>query len=124
MEDTPRISDAEWLVMQLLWRSESLTSSEMIQELTETTDWKPKTIQTLIGRLVKKNIISYKKEGRKHHYYALISEDESIRQESETFLQKIYGGRLKPMLAHFVQNRNLTPEEIEELKRILDERSR
>jgi len=121
-EEAPNITEAEWIVMQVLWKSESLTISEMIHELTQSTDWKPKTIQTLVTRLVNKNIVGYKQEGRKRRYYALVSEEESIQNESESFLQRIFGGALQPMLVHLVKTNKLSQDDVEELKRLLDER--
>lgn len=121
-EEAPNITEAEWIVMQVLWKSESLTISEMINELAQSTDWKPKTIQTLVTRLVNKNIVGYKQEGRKRRYYALVSEEESIQNESESFLQRIFGGALQPMLVHLVKTNKLSQDDVEELKRLLDER--
>ncbi|MBS4199618.1 BlaI/MecI/CopY family transcriptional regulator [Bacillus sp. FJAT-49732] len=108
--------------MQVFWKSDSLTMSEIIYELTQSTDWKPKTIQTLVTRLVNKKVVGYQQEGRKHRYFALVSEEESIKNESESFLHRIFGGSLQPMLVHLVKTNKLSQDDVEELKRLLDER--
>ncbi|MBS4197951.1 BlaI/MecI/CopY family transcriptional regulator [Bacillus sp. FJAT-49870] len=108
--------------MQVLWKSDSLTISKIIHELTQSTDWKPKTIQTLVNRLVNKKVVGYQQEGRKRRYFALVSEEESIQNESKSFLQRIFGGALQPMLVHLVKTNKLSQDDVEELKRLLDER--
>jgi len=120
--EKPNITEAEWMVMQVLWNSDSLPMNEIIQELMKTTDWKQKTIQTLVTRLVNKNVVGYQQEGRKRQYFALVSEEESIQNESESFLQRIFGGALQPMLVHLVKTNKLSQDDVEELKRLLDER--
>ncbi|MCJ8009654.1 BlaI/MecI/CopY family transcriptional regulator [Lederbergia wuyishanensis] len=121
-EEAANITEAEWVVMQVLWNSDSLPMSEIIHELTQSTDWKPKTIQTLVTRLVSKKVVGYEQEGRKRRYFALVSEEESIQNESESFLQRIFGGALQPMLVHLVKTNKLSQDDVEELKRLLDER--
>ncbi|WP_325167533.1 BlaI/MecI/CopY family transcriptional regulator [Lederbergia citri] len=121
-EESPKITEAEWVVMQVLWKSDSLTISKIIHELTQSTDWKPKTIQTLVNRLVNKKVVGYQQEGRKRRYFALVSEEESIQNESKSFLQRIFGGALQPMLVHLVKTNKLSQDDVEELKRLLDER--
>ena len=91
------------------------------QELQTT---KPKTIKTLLSRLINKKAIGFKKKGREYHYYPLVAEDECIRAESRSFVQRVFGGAAKPMLAAFLENEDLSPEEIKELKRILNKRGR
>jgi len=125
MQDVPRISDAEWEVMKLVWASPSpIGAAEMIEALGEKTGWKPKTIKSLISRLLKKQALHYEQDGRAYRYYALITEAESVRAESQSFLARVFGGSLTPMLAHFMEDKQLTTQEIEELKRILEKKER
>ena len=117
------ISDAEWEVMRICWSMNvPFTANEIVETLKEYNDWKPNTIKTLIGRLVKKGVLGYKEDGRNYLYYPLMAEKECIKAESESFLNRVFGGALKPMLVTFLQEEKLSHEEIEELKRILDER--
>lgn len=122
MDDVPRISDAEWRVMRVVWKRGRATTNEVIEALEHTSDWKPKTIMTMLNRLTKKGVLAFDKKGRAHDYYALVPETKCIRAESHSFLQRVYGGALKPMLANFLQEGNLSEEEIGELRKMLDER--
>jgi BlaI family penicillinase repressor len=120
MKEIPRISEAEWEVMKVLWADSPMLSSEIVGKFEDKSSWKPKTIKTLISRLVQKEAIGYREEGRSYFYYPLVSEEECVKAENESFLKRIYGGALKPMLVHFLQDEKLSREEIEELKHILE----
>ncbi len=120
---TPHISDAEWRVMRILWRDSPLTANEVIARLDDT-QRSANTIRTLINRLAAKKVLGYTKEGRNHLYRPMVKEADCVRAESRSFLQRVYGGALKPMFAAFIEDEKLTPEEIEELKRILDDKRR
>ena len=122
MKAIPRISQAEWKVMKVLWARAPRTANEVVEALAPTTTWHPKTIKTLISRLLKKKAIGFEKKGRAYDYYPLVDEAECVRAESRSFLRRVYGGALQPMLAHFLENHELSPQEIAELKRILDEK--
>lgn len=118
----PKISDAEWEVMQVLWRHSPATAKQMIDQLSQSHDWSPTTIKTLISRLVKKGAVTYEAEGKVYYYSPAVSEKECYRAERRSFLQRLYNGSLAPMLMHFLEDEPLTKEEIEELKKILDEK--
>lgn len=123
MSEIPKISDAEWEVMKVFWAQPApCTANYVVNSLSKHTDWKPNTIKTLIARLVRKNALGYQEDGRNYLYYPLITEAECVQAESKSFLQRVYAGALKPMLVHFLQDEQLSREEIEELKRILEER--
>ena len=121
-EASCKISDAEWLVMRVLWQESPLTASLVIEQLRSNTRWSPKTIQTLITRLVKKRALGVNKVLRLNHYYPLISEEECMREETNSFLQKVYGGSLQLLLANFVKNESLSEKDIQELKNLLDKK--
>ncbi|MDR3602603.1 MAG: BlaI/MecI/CopY family transcriptional regulator [Desulfosporosinus sp.] len=123
MKETPNISDAEWEVMKICWaKSVPCTANEIVKALEQSNDWKPNTIKTLIGRLVKKGALSFQEEGRVYIYYPLVTEEECIKAESKTFLNRVFGGALKPMLVTFLQEEKLSQDDIEELKQLLEER--
>lgn len=125
MSEMPRISEAEWEVMKLFWAADSpLTAVDVNEALGERTGWKPATVKSLISRLLKKKALGYEQEGRIYRYYPLISESESVRAESDSFLDRVFGGALKPMFVHFLDEKELTPNDIAELKRMLEERER
>ena len=119
MTRIPRISETEWEVMKVVWSRSPISAQEIIDLLAAQDDWHPKTVKTLLGRLVKKRAVGFKKEGRAYLYRPLVKESECVAAESESFLDRVFGGSLKPMLAHFADTRKLSPDEIAELKRLL-----
>lgn len=124
MKDIPGISQAEWEVMKVLWSKAPSTANEVVQSLETNNGWKPNTIKTLISRLVKKKAVGFKEEGRFYLYYPLVSEAECRKAESRSFLNKIYGGSLKPMLVNFLREEKLSEQDIEELRGILNEKTK
>lgn len=122
MQKVPSISEAEWEVMKVVWAKSPCTSSQIIDVLDENKDWNPKTIKTLINRLVNKNILGFKKDGRRYLYYSLIEQSECIRAENQSFLSRVYDGAIKSMLVNFIKENDLSKEDIDDLKNILNER--
>jgi len=121
MKPIPKISETEWEVMQVLWKKSPLSAGEIIEVLaTADPTWHPKTAKTLLNRLVKKRALGYKKEGRAYLYRPLVKEADCAVSESESFLDRVFGGSLKPMLAHLVERKKLSAAEIRELKRLLE----
>lgn len=118
--DKQQITDAEWLIMKVLWRNPSLTSSEIIEKLKPDTTWNSKTIHTLISRLVKKGIVEAKKNGTFYLYSALISEEECKKVETKSFIEKMYDGSLHLLVMNFLKNEKLSEDELKKLKDILD----
>ena len=117
----PRIAESEWKVMKVLWsKTEPMPAYDIINELSGTEDWQPKTVKTLLNRLVKKGALGYRKYKNLYLYHPRVREKDCVRAESESFLKRCFDGALQPMLAHFVEHRKLEPEEIEQLHRILD----
>ena len=107
--------------MKLIRTEAPVSTKEVTEKLTEESSWKPKTIQTLLARLVKKGVIGYKKEGRVFVYTPLIKEEDYVEQESSSFLNKFYDGALNSMVVNFLEQDKLTEDDISELKKILDE---
>ncbi len=122
MKKLPKISESEWLVMKVLWASAPLTGNEVVEALAESTAWSPKTIKTLLNRLVKKKALGFEKQGRSYSYSPLVGEEDCARAETRSFLNRVHGGALRPMIANFLEEERLTAKEIEELKRMLDEK--
>lgn len=122
MSKLHRISDAEWEVMKVIWRLEEVTSSEVIDNLKDKQNWKNTTIKSLISRLLNKEAIGFKKLGKEYFYFPLVSEEECIKEEMESFLNKVFNGSLNSMLLSFIKSDNLTKEEIRELKDALNMR--
>ena len=124
MEQVPSISEAEHQVMKVIWMNNPIMASEIINILTEKTDWKPKTIKTLINRLLKKEAIGYEKSGREDIYYPIIEEADFVKTESRMFVKRLFGGAMKPMLVSMVENEDLTLEDIDELRKYIIEKKK
>ena len=124
MTSVPKITPSEWEVMKLLWGRAPQTSAEIVETLSLRTTWTPKTIRTLINRLVKKGALEFKKEGRIHHYSAVAAQKDCALAETRSFVERVYGGALEPMLANFLEAEVLSDEEIEKLKRIIEDKER
>lgn len=117
------ISDSEWLVMKVIWEKKEAKSSEIAAKLYDSTKWSDKTIITLLNRLVNKGILATKKDSndkRAYVYYPLVSEQECIEAETDSFLQKCFNGAVKDLMLNIIDKRKLTKSDIEELKNILD----
>jgi BlaI family penicillinase repressor len=125
MTTVPRISDTEWEIMHVIWERHPLTASEVVEKLAAgDPSWHPKTVRTLLTRLVRKQALDYKANGRAYVYSPLVSEEECVATASESFLDRVFGGSLRPMLAHFVEKRKLTKEDLEEMRKLLDGHSK
>ncbi len=123
MKENIQISEAELEVMKLLWKNEKMTSPEIVEELLQTSEWKDKTILTLINRLVKKGAVNAEKEsGKAFLYSANINEDEYKQEQSNSLINKLFNGSISLMMSNFVKSNNISNEDIEELKRILESR--
>lgn len=107
--------------MQVIWRRPGIAAHEVIAAL-DSTGWSEATVKTLLNRLLKKKAVSFRKEGKAYLYTALISEADCQRSETKTFVQRVFSGSVMPMLAHFVQSEQLTEAEIQELKKLLQEK--
>lgn len=123
MKENIQISEAELEVMKLLWKNKKMTSPEIVEELLKTSDWKDKTILTLINRLVKKGAVNAEKEsGKAFLYSANINEDEYKQEQSNSLINKLFNGSISLMMSNFVKSNNISNEDIEELKKILESR--
>jgi len=119
---SPRISDAEWEVMEILWGRHPLTALEIVSTLTPRHPWKDQTIRTMLGRLVRKGAVDYRAEGKTYFYSPAVERAHCVRGESRTFFQKILRGASAPILIQLLEETKLSKAEITELKRILKEK--
>lgn len=120
--DSLKISDSEWEIMKIIWQNPNCTAGEVIDALKDKKEWQPKTVKTLIRRLVDKKALGYEQYKREYKYYPLVEERDCVKEESKSFLQRVYRGSLKNMLLNFIEDESLTKEDIDELTRILEER--
>jgi BlaI family penicillinase repressor len=117
---TPKISEAEWEVMKVLWENSPLTANEIVETLSKRTRWQRETIRTLINRLVRKKAVGFEKQGRQHHYYPIVAEAECIKAETRSLVKRLRVSAIEPMLAALVEEQRLSEEQIARLKEILD----
>jgi BlaI family penicillinase repressor len=106
--------------MKVIWERSPVSANEIIETRAIKAAMHPQVARTLINRLVKKGVVGFKKEGRAYLYFPLVEEAECVTAASESFLASVFGGSLKPMIAHFVEHKKLSAKEIEELKQLLD----
>jgi BlaI family penicillinase repressor len=120
MSKVPKISETEWELMKVVWMQPPVSSGQIIEALTrKDSTWHPKTVKAFLNRLVRKGALGFKKEGRAYLYSPLVKEEDCVDAASESFLERVFGGSLKPMLAHFVEHKKLSEAEIRELRRML-----
>lgn len=120
MKRTPRISETEWEIMKVIWRQAPCSAEQIIEVLKKNDrSWHPRTAKAFLNRLVKKKVLGFHKEGRAYLYRPLLPREECVDVASESFLGRVFGGSLKPMLAHFVERDKLSSEEIRELRELL-----
>jgi BlaI family penicillinase repressor len=118
----PAISEAEWVVMQVVWQRGVATANQVVEALETKMAWKPKTIHTLLRRLVQKKALAYDKKGREHEFRPLVEAADCIRVASRSFLDRFFGGRVAPFLACFLESESLSRAELEELRRLLEKK--
>ena len=118
----PKISDAEWRVMKLLWEKSPRTANEIVDELEGNVNWNAQTIRTLINRLVQKGAINFEKDGRAYLYYPTVKERDVQRAETKSFISRVFSGAMKPMIATFLEETDLSEEEIDDLERLLQQK--
>jgi len=123
MRTLPQISEAEFEVMKIVWKFAPVNTNEITEQLLKTTAWSPKTIQTLIKRLVTKGALTYEKQGRVFVYTPLVKEREYVNQESRSFLKRFYGGEISAMLSAYIESDQLSKDELEKLRSLLAEGS-
>lgn len=121
MNDVPKISNAEWEVMKIIWKHPEITSINIIKELKDTAEWKPATVKSLINRLLNKKAIGFNKLSNEYLYFPIVSEDEYIKLESHSFINRVFNGSVKSMLLTFVESKEISETDIEELKNILNQ---
>ena len=123
MKTLPQISEAEYEVMRIVWKYTPINTNEVTDKLTKTTEWSPKTIHTLLKRLVNKGALTYEKEGRIFVYTPLVQEEEYINEQSTSFLNRFFSGNVTSLLSSFLDHDQLSPSEINELRSLLSEKA-
>lgn len=114
------ISDAESIVMDVLWQRSPLSADEVIAALAKTRDWQEATIKTLLNRLLKKGAIAAEADGRRYRYSPVLTREAWLTQASRGLLDRLFGGRVAPLVAHFGEQKALSKKDIAELRALLE----
>jgi len=115
-----KISDSEKYIMDVLWQSSPQTAKSIIENLDPTLEWQDKTVKTLINRLLKKEVIGFEKQGREYLYFPQMSESEFVEEASDSFVERVFKGNVKSLIAAFAKPEKLSTEDIKELKKLVN----
>ena len=114
-----RISDAEHAVMEALWDRNPLTAQEVVERVAPARGWSANTVKTLLGRLLAKSAIAHEEQGRRYLYRPLVARDDYVVGESRRLIDRLFGGRLTPLVAHLAERDQLSAREIDEIEALL-----
>ena len=120
----PAISDAEWDVMKVVWDHGPLTSGDVVKRLADEKHWKPRTVKTLLSRLVQKGAVAVAEDEGRFTYTARVARELLARREAKSFLSRVFDGAVAPALVHLIQESELSQEQIRELKKVLEREAR
>jgi BlaI family penicillinase repressor len=116
-----KISGAESQIMEALWGRSPLTAEEIVQSVGPAQGWGEATVKTLINRLLKKKAIASERTGGRAFYRPLVTREEYVTGESQGLLDRLFGGQVAPLVAHYARHRALSPDEVERLKKLISE---
>jgi BlaI family penicillinase repressor len=114
-----RISDAEHAVMEVLWEEAPLTAQDVAERVSSDRDWSANTVKTLLGRLLAKNVIAHEEDGRRYLYRPLVARGDYVEGESRRLMDRLFGGKLMPLVAHLAERDALTAQDIAEIEALL-----
>ena len=121
MKSTICVSEAESVVMKVLWLRSPITSETVVATLVGQQNWREPTIKTLLNRLLNKGAIRAEKDGRRFMYSPVLTHEQWLMQESKGLLDRLFEGRVAPLVAHFSRHGKLSKKDIAELKRMISE---
>jgi BlaI family penicillinase repressor len=124
MKNKMRITEAEWEVMAVVWERAPVAAATAVELLEKRKQWSLATVRTLLRRLVNKGALRQQTEGKRYIYTPLVTMDECVRRESESFLDRVLGRSPGVPILHLVRKADLSAEEIQELRRILREKEK
>ena len=115
------ISNAELAVMQVLWQRQPLSANDVVAALGDDKDWHEKTVKTLLNRLVSKGALGFDKNGRAYLYFPLIAEQDYQLEQSRSFVERLFSGRIAPLVAGFASQNKLSADDVAQLKQLIAE---
>ena len=114
-----RISDAEHAVMEVLWDCAPLSAQDVAERIEPGRDWSVNTVKTLLGRLLAKNVIGHQEDGRRYLYRPLVAREDYVAGESRRLMDRLFGGKLTPLVAQLAERDQLTDQDIAEIEALL-----
>ena len=117
----PDISNAEFDVLDVIWDGYPATANDVIERLNKRKDWHEKTVKTLLGRLVKKDVLGFEKVQRQYLYMPLIAREDYTRKEASSFVSRLFKGKVAPMVAGFANQNALSKQDVDELKALIEQ---
>ncbi|MGK6321071.1 BlaI/MecI/CopY family transcriptional regulator [Sphingomonas sp. DT-204] len=114
-----RISDAEHAVMEVLWDESPLTAQDVAERVAPLRGWSANTVKTLLGRLLAKKVVGHEEVGRRYLYRPLVERGDYVAGESRRLIDRLFGGKLTPLVAHMAEHDQLTAEDIAEIEALL-----
>lgn len=118
-----QISDAEWIVMNLIWSSSPIEATEVIDKIAVANGWSAATVKSMLHRLVRKGVLIAEQNGKKYLYSPAVRRDACVRQASRSFIERVFGGDATPALIHFVKTAKLTDKDVKEIRAMLDKKT-
>ena len=116
-----KISAAESQIMEALWARGPMSAEEIVQAVGPAQGWGEATVKTLINRLLKKKALASERSGARASYRPVVTREEYVTGESQGLLDRLFGGEVAPLVAHYARHRALSPEELRRLKRLISE---
>jgi BlaI family penicillinase repressor len=120
MASSIHISEAESIVMETLWQRSPMAAEEVVAALADKQQWQEATVKTLLNRLLKKGAITASKDGRRFLYSPVLTRADWVASESTGLIDRLFGGNLAPLVAHFGQHRKLSKTEADEIKKLIE----
>ena len=115
-----QISEAESIVMRVIWQKEAATTDDIIAALAHKEQWQGTTVKTLLSRLLKKGAVRARKDGRRYIYTAVLTHEQWLATESRGFLDRFFDGQVAPLVSYFSRQRKLSKKDVEDLKRVIE----
>ncbi|MES1157278.1 MAG: BlaI/MecI/CopY family transcriptional regulator [Alphaproteobacteria bacterium] len=116
-----KISAAESQIMEVLWRESPLAAEDVAAAVGPGQNWEVATVKTLLNRLLTKKAVSAERVGRRYLYAPLIARADYVREESQTLIDRLFDGKLAPLVSHFAETKQLSADDIAELKRLIED---
>ena len=114
-----RIGEAEYAVMEVLWQDAPLTASEVAERVPAERGWSIRTVKTMLARLLAKGVLAHEEDGRRYLYRPAVARADYVAQESGRLIDRMFGGRVTPLVAHLAERDRLSETDIAEIEALL-----